>query len=477
MKLGGTGGMLAVSLPADRIDLARWDGRLWPAVYSGPASTVVAGDLDALAEYAAECGEAVRTRPVAIDYAAHTPHIAALREELLATLGDVTPRPTEVAFCSARDGAFIDPAELTADYWFTSLRTPVRFQQAVEAFEGAPALHRGQPASDADRARPGHPGGGGPAGRGHRHPPARSGRSRAVPRRRSPTRTRWAPRSTGPPRSPAGRATTSTCPPIRSSAAVTGSTATPRRAWAPRGTPARRGRGAGRRRRTPAQRTAVARVACPGWATTSSTARRSCPARRSWSSRWPPRGRRGLRGGRGADAGGAAAAAGRVVGRGPGRGRTAPTSGGGAGSRFTPVRPETPRTRGPGTRRARSRCRPRCRRRWVGLVARHARGRPPTPTSGWPSTATSTAPPSRACAPPGVPARTPMWRSRCPSRCAGRGSPSIRRCWTRLSISWCWSPPMRRATPARCCCPSPGPGYGCPPRARTRSGRTCRATP
>ncbi|WP_063765500.1 type I polyketide synthase [Herbidospora cretacea] len=136
MKLGGTGGMLAVSLPADRIDLTRWEGRLWPAVYSGPASTVVAGDLDALAEYAAECGETVRTRPVAIDYAAHTPHIAALREELLATLGDVTPRPTEVAFCSARDGAFIDPAELTADYWFTSLRTPVRFRQAVEAFDG-----------------------------------------------------------------------------------------------------------------------------------------------------------------------------------------------------------------------------------------------------------------------------------------------------------------------------------------------------
>ncbi|NAS20980.1 SDR family NAD(P)-dependent oxidoreductase [Herbidospora sp. NEAU-GS84] len=145
MKLGGTGGMLAVSLPADRIDLARWDGRLWPAVYSGPASTVVAGDLDALAEYAAECGEAVRTRPVAIDYAAHTPHIAALREELLATLGDVTPRPTEVAFCSARDGAFIDPAELTADYWFTSLRTPVRFQQAIEAFEGTPVFIEASP--------------------------------------------------------------------------------------------------------------------------------------------------------------------------------------------------------------------------------------------------------------------------------------------------------------------------------------------
>ncbi|GAA0440340.1 hypothetical protein Acor_12860 [Acrocarpospora corrugata] len=145
MKLGGTGGMLAVSLPADRIELDRWAGRLWPAVYSGPANTVVAGDLDALAEYAADCGEGVRTRPVAIDYAAHTPHIAALRDELLATLGDVTPRRTEVAFCSARDGAFIDPAELTADYWFTSLRTPVRFQQAIEAFDGTPVFIEASP--------------------------------------------------------------------------------------------------------------------------------------------------------------------------------------------------------------------------------------------------------------------------------------------------------------------------------------------
>ncbi|WP_155357064.1 type I polyketide synthase [Acrocarpospora macrocephala] len=145
MKLGGTGGMLAVSLPAERIDLARWEGRLWPAVYSGPADTVIAGDLDALAEYAADCGEGVRTRPVAIDYAAHTPHIEALRDELLATLGDITPRPTGVAFCSARDGAFLDPAELTADYWFTSLRTPVRFQQAIEAFDGTPVFIEASP--------------------------------------------------------------------------------------------------------------------------------------------------------------------------------------------------------------------------------------------------------------------------------------------------------------------------------------------
>ncbi|MEU8272191.1 SDR family NAD(P)-dependent oxidoreductase [Sphaerisporangium sp. NPDC049002] len=138
MKLGHSGGMLAVSLPAVRARelLEPWSDRLWVAVHSGPASTVVAGDLDALEEFAAACGDTVRARRVAIDYAAHTPHIEALREELLATLDEVAPRPTDVAFCSSLAGAFIDPAELNAAYWYTSLRNPVRFEEGIRAFAG-----------------------------------------------------------------------------------------------------------------------------------------------------------------------------------------------------------------------------------------------------------------------------------------------------------------------------------------------------
>ncbi|WP_405145060.1 SDR family NAD(P)-dependent oxidoreductase [Sphaerisporangium sp. NBC_01403] len=138
MKLGDSGGMVAVSLPAARARelLSPWTDRLWVAVHSGPASTVVAGDLDALEEFAAACGEKVRIRRVAIDYAAHTPHIEALREELLATLDDVSPRPTDVAFCSSLAGAFIGHAELNAAYWYTSLRNPVRFEEGIRAFAG-----------------------------------------------------------------------------------------------------------------------------------------------------------------------------------------------------------------------------------------------------------------------------------------------------------------------------------------------------
>ncbi|MEU4329860.1 acyltransferase domain-containing protein, partial [Nonomuraea dietziae] len=134
-KLGDKGGMLAVSLPAARAEelLRPWAGRLWPAVYSGPSSTVVAGDTDALEECAAACGDDVQARRVAIGYAAHTPHIEELREEILRSLDGVRPRHTEVAFCSSYAGEFIDTGLLTAGYWFTSLRHPVRFQQAIEA--------------------------------------------------------------------------------------------------------------------------------------------------------------------------------------------------------------------------------------------------------------------------------------------------------------------------------------------------------
>jgi len=138
MKLGGTGGMLALSLPAEQVQqrIATWSGRLWLAIQSGPTSTVVAGDLDALEEFALELGEAVRTRRVAIDYAAHTPHIEALREEMLSTLADVRPKHTDVVFCSSLEASFVAPAKLTADYWFRGLRNQVRFEQAVGAFAG-----------------------------------------------------------------------------------------------------------------------------------------------------------------------------------------------------------------------------------------------------------------------------------------------------------------------------------------------------
>ncbi|MDA0638937.1 type I polyketide synthase, partial [Nonomuraea sp. MCN248] len=134
-RLGGTGGMLAVALPAARAQerIEPWADRLWVAVHSSPTGSVVAGETDALEEFAAACGDTVRVRRIAVDYASHTPHVEALNDELMAVLGDVLPRAADVRFCSSLAGGFIDPAELTTRYWYDNLRNPVRFEQAIGA--------------------------------------------------------------------------------------------------------------------------------------------------------------------------------------------------------------------------------------------------------------------------------------------------------------------------------------------------------
>ncbi|MGN9789442.1 type I polyketide synthase, partial [Nonomuraea sp. ZG12] len=138
IRLGGSGGMLAVGLPAAQVQerIERWADRLWVAVHSSPAGSVVAGEVAALEEFAAACGDEVRVRRIAVDYASHTPHVEALRDELLAVLDGVRPRATDIGFCSSLEGEFIDPAKLTTQYWYDNLRNPVRFAQAVTAFAG-----------------------------------------------------------------------------------------------------------------------------------------------------------------------------------------------------------------------------------------------------------------------------------------------------------------------------------------------------
>ncbi|WP_062432670.1 type I polyketide synthase [Herbidospora daliensis] len=149
VKLSGTGGMAAVSLPAARLRdlLEPWHDRIWIAVHSGPASCVVAGDVDALDAFTAAHGGAVQIRRIVVDYASHTPHVEALREELLATLDGVAPRSTDIGYSSAHRGEFIDTAELTTAYWYESLRNPVLIESAVTAFagEGTPLFVEASP--------------------------------------------------------------------------------------------------------------------------------------------------------------------------------------------------------------------------------------------------------------------------------------------------------------------------------------------
>ncbi|WP_452672801.1 type I polyketide synthase [Streptomyces alboflavus] len=133
-RLAGSGGMAFLALPLDRARdrLAEWGSRLGVAAANAPSSVVVSGDAEALDEllYAAE-REGVRAIRVAVDYASHSAQVETLRDELLATLADITPRPADIPFHSTVLGAEVDTSGLDAAYWYRNLRETVRFDPTV----------------------------------------------------------------------------------------------------------------------------------------------------------------------------------------------------------------------------------------------------------------------------------------------------------------------------------------------------------
>ncbi|TYC16101.1 type I polyketide synthase [Actinomadura syzygii] len=134
--LAGQGGMLSVALSAEQAAgrLAGWDGRLELAVVNGPTSVVVAGEVDALAEFKGALeGDGVRVRLIPVDYASHSMFVEGVRDRILAELDGLSPRTSRIAFCSTVTGGFADTAVLDAEYWYTNLRRTVRFEEATRA--------------------------------------------------------------------------------------------------------------------------------------------------------------------------------------------------------------------------------------------------------------------------------------------------------------------------------------------------------
>ncbi|MEU2211947.1 SDR family NAD(P)-dependent oxidoreductase [Streptomyces hygroscopicus] len=132
--LAGRGGMVSVGLPVDRVRerIAAWDGAISVAAVNGPGSVVVSGDPGALDEMVAKLeGEEVRVRRVPVDYASHSAHVEAIREELLKVLADIAPRSSRVPFYSTVTGEVVDTAGLDAEYWYRNLRQTVELESTT----------------------------------------------------------------------------------------------------------------------------------------------------------------------------------------------------------------------------------------------------------------------------------------------------------------------------------------------------------
>ncbi|MFJ2211823.1 SDR family NAD(P)-dependent oxidoreductase [Streptomyces sp. NPDC101062] len=147
-ELAGRGGMASVALAPQELlpRLEAWDGRLSLAASNGPTASVVSGTPEALDELlAALDAEQVRVRRIPVDYASHSPQVEEVRDALLDALATVRPRTAPgtapgatpgtapVRFFSTVTGGPLDTAALDAAYWYTNLRTTVRFEQATRA--------------------------------------------------------------------------------------------------------------------------------------------------------------------------------------------------------------------------------------------------------------------------------------------------------------------------------------------------------
>ncbi|PPK68486.1 type I polyketide synthase [Actinokineospora auranticolor] len=130
-RLAGTGGMLSVHTDVDTLAPVLADVSV--AAVNGPASTVLSGDPAALTAVERWCEDnGVRARRVPVDYASHSPHVEAIRDDLLAALRELNPRPGAVTFRSTVTGTVPAGPELDADYWYRNLREPVGFRDAVD---------------------------------------------------------------------------------------------------------------------------------------------------------------------------------------------------------------------------------------------------------------------------------------------------------------------------------------------------------
>ncbi|WP_326718859.1 SDR family NAD(P)-dependent oxidoreductase [Streptomyces sp. NBC_00243] len=133
-RLSGRGTMAWVGLPAEEAAraLAGYEDKVAVAAINSPTSTLLSGDGDALAKVLAGLdARGVANRQVNVDFASHCPQMDALREDLLAELAHLAPRPGTIPIHSTLLNEVIDGSAMNADYWVRNIRQPVDFVGAI----------------------------------------------------------------------------------------------------------------------------------------------------------------------------------------------------------------------------------------------------------------------------------------------------------------------------------------------------------
>lgn len=134
-RVAGKGAMIMAALPFEEAErrLRAHPGAV-AAIFSAPASTVIAGSPEAVNKVADDWrGEGISIFRVASDVAFHSPHMDPLLADLKAAAADLDHRPRAIPVYST---TLRDPrGEFAAGpgYWAANLRNPVRLAAAVTA--------------------------------------------------------------------------------------------------------------------------------------------------------------------------------------------------------------------------------------------------------------------------------------------------------------------------------------------------------
>ncbi|MEU1236835.1 type I polyketide synthase [Micromonospora aurantiaca] len=131
--LRGTGTMASIDLSADAVAerLGEFPG-VGVAAVNGPSTVVVSGPPQPVADLVQACqAQGVRARLIPVDYASHSEAVQQVAEQLRADLAGVSPRAGHTRLVSTLTGDWVDPAVMTADYWYDNLRQTVLFDAAV----------------------------------------------------------------------------------------------------------------------------------------------------------------------------------------------------------------------------------------------------------------------------------------------------------------------------------------------------------
>ncbi|MDF5752447.1 type I polyketide synthase [Spongiactinospora sp. TRM90649] len=134
-EISGRGGLALVELDAGEASRAIGgrEDELSIAAVNGPRATVLSGDPDALGEVVAALeARGGFARRVAVDFAAHSPHVEPLRPRLRAALAGIEPRTADTMIYSTVTSEAVAGTDLGPDYWARNVRETVLFSPTLE---------------------------------------------------------------------------------------------------------------------------------------------------------------------------------------------------------------------------------------------------------------------------------------------------------------------------------------------------------